>query len=552
MSSNTSYQDETPVVEVIFEKDLSSSEEPPMEEWSSLLFEVPEENVKRLQYAEGLYDPGSGEICTKYIPLSASSILRHPYYNYPGIIDPGIQEALLHPEPKIIYPDDGQELYMALCNEMDICPVRSFYRELLEDKIDLKFYGINPNGFRAMAMALKLNRFVTVLDLTDNWINEDGCFHLGEMILENYTLTELNLTGCRIGPTGAKRLCAHLHLNKTLRVLNLSKNKLNDDGVDILANAIFRGSALTQINLSYNNLTGKSPAKLAEAFETNNRLTHLDMSWNSMLSPNAIFALCTELSTNRAFEVLNLSWNSLSGSRIGKAIAKLLKHPKLRHLNLSNNKLEGPAIRFLAAGLPRAPKLDTLDLSYNPLSEADAIKLVERLRESKVKLKRLLLDNVAVNAEFMEIRKEVLAYKSRSDTVITWGSLNETFVPKGTDIRDIVFNRCEAICKKSKKRPVDIALVIQQMYRDNPEPLTVKAFTITVRSHGAQLDDDLIEELAVRFPGPRTEKMRFVSLPAMIDYLKRKWPDRKLPPTPPPEPEPIPVPKKDKGKGKKK
>ncbi|XP_060800466.1 leucine-rich repeat-containing protein 74A-like [Amyelois transitella] len=547
MSSDISLVIEDPVVEVIYEKELSS-EEPPMEEWSSLLFEIPEENVKRLDYAKGLYDPGSGEICTKYFPLSASSVLRHPYYNYPGILDPGIEKALLQPVPKIIYPDDGQELYLALCDEMNVCPVKLFYRGLVEDKIDLRYYGINPKGFRAMATALKLNKYVTVLDLTDNWINEDGCFHLGEMLLENLTIKELNLTGCRIGPSGARRLFANLHLNQALKILNVSRNCLSDAGVKVLADAIFKGADIKRLNLSFNNLSGKSPSMLAEAFETNNQLTHLDMSWNAMLSPNAIFAICEQLAVNRSLEELDLSWNSLSGNRVGNAFKNLLKNKQIRYLNLSNNKLEGPAIKFIAASLARATKLD---LSFNPLTVVDAMKLVERLREPKVKLKRLLLDNVCVDSAFMELRAEILSYKFRSDTVITWGSVKEKFVPKGTDIRNIVFDRCEAICKKSKKRPVDIALVIQQMYRDDHEPMNTKTFTQRVRGLGAQLDDDLIEELSNRFPGPRTDKIKLINLVSMIDFLKRKWPDRKLPPTPPPEPEPEPLPKKGK-KGKKK
>ncbi|XP_013189038.1 leucine-rich repeat-containing protein 74B-like [Amyelois transitella] len=550
MSSEISIAEATPEVEVIFENEISS-EEPPMEEWSSIQLELPQENIKRLKYDQGLYDPGSGEICAEYLPLSASSVFRHVYYNYPGIKDPGIVGAILMPESRIIYPDDGQEFYLTLCNEMNLCPVRSFYRGLLDDKIDLKYYGVDPKGLRPMAMSLKLNRFVTVLDLTDNWINEDGCFHLGEMLIDNISLRELNLTGCRIGSTGARRLFHNLHLNQALKSLNLSRNDLGDTGVELLAKAIFKGADLRQLNLSFNKLSGKSPLALAEAFETNNKLSHLNMSWNSMLSPNAIFALCTQLSLNSSLEELDLSWNSLSGSRIGLAIKILLSNPKIRNLYLSNNKLEGPVIKSISVSLGKAKNLDTLDLSFNPLTTKDAILLLERLRERRVKLKRLLLDNIIVDEEFVSLHKEILSYKFRSETVVTWGMVRKKFSPVGTDIREIVFNRCEAICNKSKKKRVDIALVIQQMYRDDPEPMSVKTFAQRIRANGAQLDDDLIEEMANRFPGPKSDKIKLISLPAVIEYLKRKWPERKLPPTPPPEPEPEPVIKTKKGKNKK-
>lgn len=551
-SSDNSYKDEAPVIQVVFEKDLdASSEEPPREEWTSLIFEIPEGNVKRLKYAENLYDPGSGEICSKYISLSASSVLRHPYYNYPGVLDPGIKEALLHPIPKILYADDGQELYLALCKEMGLCPVRSFYRQLLEETVCLKYYGVNPAGFRAMAMAMKLNRIVKVFDLTDNWISNDGCFHLGEMLVDNITLTELNLTGCRIGAEGARRLFNNMALNRSLKILNLSKNQLGDQGVEYFALAVFKGADVVKVDLSFNSISPKSIVSLAEAFETNNKFTHLNLSWNSILSPNAVFVLCQRLSENQKFEELDLSWNSLSGQRVGNAMKMLLKNPNVRRLILTNNKLEGPAINAIAANLPKAKKLEVLDLSYNPLTPVDAMNLLLRFKDRAVKLQNLIMENVFVSIEFLEVREEFLNLKYRKNTVITYGGIKTAYVPVGADPREIALNRAEAIAKQSKKNPVDFALIVLELFRIDKQPMEVKEFTRAVRSRRANLDDDLVMEILNLFPGPRTEKIKTVSLAALVDYIKRKWPDRKLPPTPPPEVIiPVEAPKGKKGKKK--
>ncbi|XP_028158113.1 leucine-rich repeat-containing protein 74B-like [Ostrinia furnacalis] len=538
MSSEHSFINEAPEVEVVFEKEsLDSSVEPPMEEWSSLLFDVRvQENVKRDRYAEGLYDPGSGEICTKYAAISASSVLRHAYFNYPGVKDPGIKQALLHPIPQVIYPDDGQELYTDICKEMNICPIRSFRRQLLENKIDLKYYGISLLGFRPIAMALKLNRNVTVLDLTDNWISVDGCFHLGEMLVDNVTLKELNLTGCRIGPDGARCLLHKLHLNRTLQRLNLSKNQLEDKGVEYLARSIFKGSVIADVNLSFNKLTGKSPATLADSVEINNKLTHLDMSWNTLLSPNAIFLLCTHLSQNDIFEELNLSWNSLSGQRVGNALKMLMKNPNLRRLYLSNNRLEGPAIKAIGGNLPKATKLEVLDLSYNPMTPDDALKLLAYMKERKVKLQRLLMDNVFVNEQFLEMLQEVSRLKFRKNAVISWGGLRTKFVSKGIDMREVLLNRANSVCK-AKKQPADIALIILAMHKECKDPWDTKEFLRAVRRGGAPLDDDLLLEMCNVFAGPRSAKSQTVNICGLVDYIRRKWPDRQLPPTPPPEPE---------------
>lgn len=541
-----------PPIETIFEKELSS-EEPPMEEWSSMEFDVREvENIKRTKQELGLYDPGSGEICTKYEPLSASSVFRHVYYNYPGVLDPGIQEALFNPIPKIIYPDDGQELYLDLCKEMDLCPIRRFCAELLQDIVDLRYYGISLRGFRPIAMALKLNRNVKVLNLTDNWISADGAFHLGEMLVENVTLEELNLTGCRLGANGARLLFDRFHLNRSVKKLNLSKNQLGDEGFEYLTRSIYKGSDVADINVSYNKLTGKSAASLSDVLEINNKLTHLDISWNTMLSPNAIYTLCGRLSQNTKFQELNLSWNSLSGLRVGQAIRTLLKNPSLRRLNLANNMFKGLTVKFIGTNLPKAKNLEVLDMSNNPLAPEDATKLVAYMKERSVKLQKLLLGNVTVDDEFMEIREEALSLKFRKNAVITYGVHRPKFVSKGFDMREILLNRADTLCKGKKKQPVDIVLLFREIHKTSQEPWDTKEFNKALRKAGVQLDEDVLNELFNIFAGPKGEKNTTINVCRLIDYLNRKWPDRQLPPTPPPEVEPEPVIKKKAKKGKKK
>ncbi|KOB77589.1 Uncharacterized protein OBRU01_02357 [Operophtera brumata] len=221
--SDTSNEKEQKEMHIILElEEQSSGEGPPMSDWSSLIEEAPEGNMKKYLYSQGLYTPGSGQLCTKCITQSDSDIFRHPYYNYPAVNDPGIKAAILSPELPVIHGDDGQTLYLSLCKEMNSCPVRLFYKNLRTDDINLSYYGVNPQGVRSMAMALQYNRFVKRFNLTDNHLNDDACFHLGQMLKYNVTLQELNLTGCRIGATGILRLGESLHENKSLNLLNLA------------------------------------------------------------------------------------------------------------------------------------------------------------------------------------------------------------------------------------------------------------------------------------------------------------------------------------------
>lgn len=537
-------------IEVVYEATVSelSTEDPPMEEWASRLFEIPEENKKRLLYADGLYDPGSGEICTKYIPLSDSAVYRHPYYNYPCVHDPGIKEALLLPEERIIYPVDGQDRYLALCEEMKICPIKSFHRGLLEDKINLRYYGINPIGIRAMALALLLNKTVRTLDLTDNWLNEDGCYHLGQMLIENVGIEELILSGCRIGPEGARKLFYGLPFNRTLTRLDVSKNKLGDVGMEHLAKAIFQGTDVKQINLSHNDITGTGAAAIAVALETHNHFTHFDISWNNLYTPGT-YDLLVKLSENTSLRDINLSWNGLGRTTIG--LRTLLKAPNIRILNLSNNRLSGDPIVGIGRMLLKIKRLHTLDLSQNPLTANEALVLLQRFLLKEVKVHNLYLDRISVTKEFLETLSEVKSLSFRKNFVITYGDIIRNYEIKIHDIRDIVIRRAEYLARKPKKNSIDICLVILQLIKDNESPMGIKHFMYHLKRMNCQIDADVIEEIGRLFPGVPTEKYRTIDLLAVAEYMKRKWPDRKLPPTPPPEPEPEPK-KKGKHKGKKK
>lgn len=556
MSDDSLVPEENEAV-VVFKADVEveSSEDPPMEEWSSFILELPTTNKKKILAEDGLYHPGSGEICGKYIPQSDSDVFRHPYYNYPAVLDPGIEKALFSPQEKIIYPDDGQELYVAVCKEMNECPINSFLKGLLDEVIDLRYYCVSSRGVRPMSLALSLNRFVKVLNLTDNFLSADACYHLGEMLSKNTFLHELNLSGCRIGPAGAKRLFAGLPTNRALRVLNLNRNQLTDKGLEYFAQVIFKGIDVQKIYLSYNNIGAKGAGALAEAFETYNKFTHVDLSWNNLFTPIGTFNLLSRFGENKVLQELDLSWNTLSGGRLGIAVRNALGAPNLRYLNLSNNRLNGEAITYVIAGLPKAKKLVTLDLSFNPMTPEDAKNILSKVKLPSVKVQKILMENVFVDSMFLMMLQAIKEMKSKRNLVVTYGGVIGEFKAKGPDPRELVLNRAEFLAKKPKKRPVDIALVAMQLLKDNNVIMPSKEFVDAFRASGAPLDNDLLEEMASIWAGPKAAKTKTVDVNSLVDYMKRKWPDRKLPPTPPPEPdpEPVPVPEpKAKGKGKKK
>ncbi|CAK1553436.1 unnamed protein product [Leptosia nina] len=460
--SETSSIREPSIHEVFVKFNLSSSsEEPPRKEWSSLASLPVEDSPKMVLFKQGLYKPGSGEICAKYITLSDSSVLTHPYYNYPSVVDPGIMEALLKPG---------------------------------------KYYGVNPRGVRAMCLALSFNSNVTRLDLTSNFLDDDSCYHLGQLLGENMALQELVLSGCRL-------------------------------------------------NLSCNDLGMESALSFAEVLEVNNKITHLDLSWNKFSTIKGPNELLDKLSESKVLVELNMAWNGL---KVTNVFTKLLNVPTLRILDLSNNRLSDTAAKFIANSLFKAKRLHTLDLSYNPLDPESALKILESLRKPNVKLSNLFMEQIVVDEEFFKVLNEILSLRFRKNTKVTHGEVLHNYTLSVPDLRIIVMKRFDYLTQKGKKNKLDIALYFLQL-RKSVDIVQPREILRDLKIAGTPVEEDLVNQLTELFPGPPLDKgVKTIKLDGIIEMIKRLWPEKKLPPTPPPEPEPV-VEKNDKeGKGKKK
>lgn len=557
MSTSGSSSAASAVAPVFEVEEVSSGEEPPMSEWSSLEIAKIVTNPKKTLYSQGLYSPGSGEICAEYVALSDSDVPGHVYYNYPAVLDPGIKEALLDPEKPIIHDDNGQTLYLAACKEMNQCPVRIFHRNLVNSEINLSYYCVDPRGVRAMAMALSNNRFVRKLILTDNFLSDDACYHLGQMLNSNTTLEELNLTGCRIGLSGLKKFGDTLYRNHTLKILNLSRNMLGDEGGQHLAKIIMYGMPVKILNLRKNDLGRAAAFALAEAFEFKDRITHLDLSAN-MLFNLATCKLLNVMSNSIMLSVVNLSWNSLEGERIATSLKRLMSLETLTILDISNNRFEGPSIPIIISQLPLAKGLVTLDLSYNPMSAADACVALEIMLKRKVKLQNLLMTEVWVNKQFLQLLERVKRMKCRKNFTITFGGVYHNWTIEGPDRREVILRRADFLCLNNKRNKIDVGLFFMALFKESQKPFNTKDLYERCEAEAVPLGEDLINELSAIFPGPNSAKAKFINMAALVEYIHRMWPEKKLPPTPPPapetesEPEPeAPLPPKERKKGNK-
>jgi len=86
-----------------------------------------------------------------------------------------------------------------------------------------------------LAQRLRTNRYLQVLDLSQNAIEDSGAEQLAEMLKVNRTLRELDLTNNKIHNSGVKYLATALHqYNTTLQRLSINYNLFADGCVNSL------------------------------------------------------------------------------------------------------------------------------------------------------------------------------------------------------------------------------------------------------------------------------------------------------------------------------
>jgi Ran GTPase-activating protein (RanGAP) involved in mRNA processing and transport len=99
---------------------------------------------------------------------------------------------------------------------------------------------------------------VISLDLTSNSITSEGGAELINLLMYNYSLIDLNISSLEglqrntLGPAGVKPLRELLHVNHFLSILNLSGNFIGDMGICYLGEGLKKhpvNTSLKSLNL---------------------------------------------------------------------------------------------------------------------------------------------------------------------------------------------------------------------------------------------------------------------------------------------------------------
>ncbi|KAI8805614.1 hypothetical protein BJ742DRAFT_901591 [Cladochytrium replicatum] len=296
--------------------------------------------------------------------------------------------------------------YTSACKVLGVVPVSSFQKNLGGKEIVMKHHGLGPKGAQAIAEVLETNTTLTMLDLSDNWIESGGEF-IGKSLHTNYTLTHLNLSNNRLGAKGGKEMAEMLRENNTLKTLILRGNKLTDREAECFAGGLRDNSCLQVLDLSYNQIGDIGAIALGHGLGGNDALKELNLAWNNIRS-KGFTGLLTSLRDNMGLMKLNLESNGLGDNGVPLA-AFLSKSSAIQSVNIRATRASDVAMLAIAKSVEGSSSLKELDVSENPFMDAGAIALLKAALTSN-SMQGLFMKNIKMTKETRtkmdEVRKE--------------------------------------------------------------------------------------------------------------------------------------------------
>ncbi|CAL7950041.1 unnamed protein product [Xylocopa violacea] len=441
--------------------------------------------------------------CLKDIDISDSQLkLQNLYTMCPIPDDPGLVPAFwtIH-ERMPTYADDGVMRFFDLAKASRIRPIQALEDMLLSDKINLQYYGINTRVVKPLCEALIKNPFVYTLNLTGNWLTEDACYHLNDLLQRNSLLHTLLLAGCKIGPEGAANLHDGILDTSTLKTLDLSDCNIRNEGFEHITKAMCNNESIETLLLSDNHLDESCAESLQRLISCSKTLRSLGLSWNSLYTVETWKKLVKGFEDNETLIELDLSWNALGKECVPYLRRLLLRSSSLKKLHLNGNRFYNEDVTSIARVLSRNKVLQELYIGNNPLKADGALALVKAVTPDKSpdsSLRILDLTNIWTKKDILPELENIQNKKPWLD--VRLGGILSNYKVKDPDAQAILLRRAnyEAMKQKKKQHRRNFGHFVLSL---SDEPITRVKFMGLVKK--VRLSESLVNELMNAFPGPR-------------------------------------------------
>ena len=248
--------------------------------------------------------------------------------------------------------------------EINYCNISSILYLPIET-LNLANNNIGILGLENITNKLK-NKFCTLknLNLSHNYIGNEGCFIIGESFKENKSLIDINLSENNILDEGAIYLANNLRneINKTIKKINLKNNSITSEGIiqfcSILKNEPIE--RFEKINFSLNDLDDTGLSDYGLFISRFQNITSLLLSNNfSKTSLNNYFIYCQNLSNLKKIKFYQINLTEESSHNFTQI---LLNNKNIEKLSISSNRNLHDGIFDITQGIEHNIKLTYLNL----------------------------------------------------------------------------------------------------------------------------------------------------------------------------------------------
>eukprot|EP00434_Breviolum_minutum_P017496 symbB.v1.2.015442.t1/scaffold1121.1/size137196/10 len=172
-----------------------------------------------------------------------------------------VEEDYLSPEEQqaqahwlAMLSDEGRQAMQDIQRFCDRNTVKEVCRLFRNQKIKMmnlsdRVKELGDEHMKALADAIRVNKTVTAIDLSNTNVGDDGLKALADALRVNHTLTCIVLCGNNFGDEGVKALADALRVNKTLTDVALDDNNFGNEGLKALASAMDVNEAITNVCL---------------------------------------------------------------------------------------------------------------------------------------------------------------------------------------------------------------------------------------------------------------------------------------------------------------
>ena len=250
---------------------------------------------------------------------------------------------------------------------------------------------IGAKGWIGLNELIKHNKWLSMIDISDNTIGNDGI----KTLLNGLTPLMVNLIYINLSNNDLGQECIPqlgiLMESESLQEIRLSSNNFNDMWINELS-LFFYGNKckLKKLDLSNNKITSKGATKLMQALKTNEYMTHLNLENNQNIGSGDLSEIVMFFRNNEWLENINLSNCGLHENNVKDMVEGLhvkdnnnfkVGNNTLNVLNISNNSIRDEGAKLLASLMMNNSNvgLKTIDISSNIIGDEGGVAIAKAL-----------------------------------------------------------------------------------------------------------------------------------------------------------------------------